>query len=94
MEECRKAGFRSFAALPLRADSETIGVLGIASLQQRDFIEHASFLEALANEMCIGLNKSLLYEREQQHAVELNASLSRIQEGETERLRLLQQLHA
>lgn len=92
MEECRKAGFRSFAALPLRADSETIGVLGIASLQQRDFIEHASFLEALANEMCIGLNKSLLYEREQQHAVELNASLSRIQEGETERLRLLQQL--
>jgi signal transduction histidine kinase/DNA-binding response OmpR family regulator len=92
MEECRKAGFSSFAALPLRVGSETIGVLGIASLQQKDFIEHASFLEALANEMCIGLNKSLLYEREQQHAVELNASLSRIQEGEAERLMLLQHL--
>ena len=92
MEECLKAGFRSFAALPLRVGSETIGVLGIASLRQRDFHEHAPFLEALANEMCIGLNKSLLYEREQRHAVELNASLSRIQEGEAERLLLLQHL--
>ncbi|MGO9533543.1 MAG: response regulator [Syntrophobacteraceae bacterium] len=92
MEECRKAGFCSFAALPLRVGSETIAVLGIASLQQRDFHEHASFLEALANEMCIGLNKSLLYERVQQHAMELNASLSRIEEGEAERLLLLQHL--
>lgn len=92
MEECREAGFSSFAALPLRVGSETIGVLGIASLQQRDFHEHASFLEALVNEMCIGLNKSLLYEKVQQHAMELKASLSRIEEGEAERLLLLQHL--
>jgi len=31
--ECRKSGFRSFAALPLGSGSETIGVLGIASAQ-------------------------------------------------------------
>ncbi len=91
-EECRNAGFCSFAALPLRAGSETIGVLGIASLQKRDFQEHAPFLEALANEMCIGLNKSLLYEKVQQHAMELKASISRIEEGEAERLLLLQHL--
>ncbi|MHC1727455.1 MAG: response regulator [Syntrophobacteraceae bacterium] len=92
LQECQKAGFSSFAALPLRVGSETIGVLGIASLQQRNFQEHAPLLEALANEMCIGLNKSLLYERVQQHAAELKSSLSRIEEGEAERLLLLQHL--
>jgi signal transduction histidine kinase/DNA-binding response OmpR family regulator len=85
LPECRKAGFRSFAALPLGSGSETIGVLGIASLQQRDFQEPAPFLEALANEMSIGLKKSLLYEQVHQHALELKASLSRIEEGEAER---------
>jgi len=91
-EECRKAGFHSFAALPLKVDTEILGVLGLASIRPRDFQEHAPFLEALANEMCTGVNKSLLYERVQQHASELKASLSRIEEGEAERLSLLQHL--
>lgn len=91
-QECMKAGFRSFAALPLRVDTEILGVLGLASVQDRDFQERASFLEALANEMCTGVHKSLLYERVQQHATELKASLSRIEEGEVERLGLLQHL--
>jgi signal transduction histidine kinase len=85
LAECRKAGFRSFAALPLGSGSETIGVLGIASAQQRDFQERASFLEALANEMSIGLKKSLLYEQVHLHAMELKESLNRIREGEAER---------
>jgi signal transduction histidine kinase/DNA-binding response OmpR family regulator len=85
LTECRKAGFRSFAALPLGSGSETIGVLGIASLRQRDFHEFASFIEALVNEMSIGLKKNLLYEQVHQHATELRASLSRIEEGEAER---------
>jgi signal transduction histidine kinase/DNA-binding response OmpR family regulator len=92
MEECQKAGFRSFAALPLRVGSDIIGVLGIGSAKQRDFQELGYLLEALVNEMCIGLNKSLLYERVQQHAMELKESLSRIEEGEAERLLLLQHL--
>jgi signal transduction histidine kinase/DNA-binding response OmpR family regulator len=90
LPECRRAGFSSFAALPLGSGSETIGVLGIASLERRDFNEHASFLEALANEMSIGLKKNLLYEQVHRHAKELKASLSRIEEGEAER-RVLQQ---
>jgi signal transduction histidine kinase/DNA-binding response OmpR family regulator len=89
LPECRRAGFSSFAALPLGSGSETIGVLGIASLQQRDFHEHAPFLEALVNEMSIGLKKNLLYEQVHRHAKELKASLSRIEEGEAER-RVLQ----
>ncbi len=88
MEECRESGLRSFAALPLRSGSEVIGVLGIASLAPRDFENHGAFLEALANELSIGLKKSLLYEQGRQHAKELKASLSRIEESETERLAL------
>jgi signal transduction histidine kinase/DNA-binding response OmpR family regulator len=92
LEECVRAGFCSFAALPLRSGSEIMGILGIASLRQRDFQEHASFLEALANEMSIGLNKSLLYEKVQQHAAELQARIIQIREAEAERLRLQAQL--
>ncbi|HBD08588.1 MAG TPA: hypothetical protein DCZ69_10020, partial [Syntrophobacteraceae bacterium] len=92
LEECRRAGFCSFAALPLRSGSEIVGVLGIASKLPRDFKEHASFLEALANEMSIGLKKSLLYEQVRQHAQELQTSLTRIKESEAERLMLQQHL--
>jgi signal transduction histidine kinase/DNA-binding response OmpR family regulator len=92
LTECKKAGFHSFAALPLRSGSEIIGVLGIAYLNKKDFHERAFFIEAIANEMAIGLKKSLLYEQVQQHVMELKASLSRIQEAEVERRTLEQHL--
>ena len=92
MEECRRAGYGSFAALPLRSGKEIIGVLGIASLQPREFEKHSAFLEALANEMAIGLKKSLLYEQVQEHALELQTSLSRIKKAEAERLILQESL--
>ena len=90
--ECLRAGFVSFAALPLRSGSEILGVLGIASLRRCDFQEHAAFIEALANEMAIGLNKSLLYEQVRQHAMDLKASLSRIEKAEAGQRVLLQHL--
>lgn len=89
---CEQAGFRSFAALPLLSDSQPIGVLGIASSQPRDFQAQAGIIEALANEMSIGLKKNLLYEQVQQHADALKQSLLRIEEGEAERLHLQQHL--
>jgi signal transduction histidine kinase/DNA-binding response OmpR family regulator len=92
MTECRNAGLGSFAALPLRNGSEVIGVLGIASRQVRDFSEHSAFFDALAGEMSIGLNKSLLYEQVQHNAMELKSSLSRIEEAEAERIELQQHL--
>jgi transcriptional regulator with GAF, ATPase, and Fis domain len=36
-KECKKAGFRSFAALPLRSGTEIIGVVGLACQAERDF---------------------------------------------------------
>jgi len=36
MEECKKANFRSFAALPLYSPNEIIGVVGLASKTTRD----------------------------------------------------------
>lgn len=36
-EECKQAGIRSFAALPLRSGEEVIGVIGLASVTERDF---------------------------------------------------------
>ena len=92
LEECRLAGFRSFCALPLRSGPDVIGVLGIATLAPTDFQQNAPFIEALVNEMSIGLKKSLLYEQVQEHAKELKASLVRIEEAEAERLILQQHL--
>ncbi|MCU0588409.1 MAG: response regulator [Syntrophobacteraceae bacterium] len=92
LRNCLDAGFRSFAALPLRSGTEVMGVLGIACHEPRELSEHSAFLEALANEMSIGLKKSLLYEQVQQHAMELKASLSRIEEAEAERSKLRQHL--
>ena len=66
-QECKKVGLRSFAALPLIINSELIGVLGIASESVIDFEERASFLEALAGQVAIGLQNSKLYENLKKH---------------------------
>ncbi len=70
-EECKQAGLRSFAALPLRGGEEIIGVLGLASATERDFEERASFLETLANNVAVGMQNALLYEQVRQYSAEL-----------------------
>ncbi len=92
MGECIKVGFVSCAALPLSSDSENTGVLVIASVEKRDFHLQASFLEAIAAEVSIGLKKSLLYEQVQRHALELQTGLNRIKESEAERRKLEEHL--
>jgi PAS domain S-box-containing protein len=62
VEECKKAGFHSFAALPLSARGKIIGVLGLGSLTERDFASEKNFLEVISNEITIGLQNALLYE--------------------------------
>jgi signal transduction histidine kinase len=69
--ECKEAGVRSFAALPLRSGDTIIGVLGLASGTTRDFKQQASFLETLSNSLAVGLQNSLLYEEIQRHAEQL-----------------------
>lgn len=70
-DECKKAGFQSFVALPLRGGEETIGVLGLGSKTQRDFEEQKTFLETLSNEIAIGLQNALLYEKISRYSSEL-----------------------
>ena len=70
-EECKQAGFRSFAALPLRSGEEFIGVIGLAARHERDFEGQATFLETLASQVAIGMRNALLHERVQRHAEEL-----------------------
>lgn len=70
-EECKKAGVRSFVALPLRSGDNVIGVLGLISFSKRDFKGQAFFLETLSTELAIGLHNALLYEEVQRYAREL-----------------------
>jgi PAS domain S-box-containing protein len=76
-EECKKSGLRSFAALPLRVGDETMGVLGLASLQQRDFRSQATFLETLAGEIALGMHNAILFDRIREHERELEREVAR-----------------
>ncbi len=70
-EECKQAGLRSFAALPLRSGEEVIGVLGLASALERDFEAHSAFLEAMAAQVTPNLEKALLHQEIHRYAEEL-----------------------
>ncbi len=61
-DECKNAGIRSFAALPLRKGEDIFGVLGLASIKERDFNFQAVFLETLANQVSVALTNTKLYE--------------------------------
>jgi len=73
-EECKKAGFRSFAALPLRIGDEIIGVVGLASATERDFEQQATFLETLANAISVSLQNARLFANTKQAAEALRES--------------------
>ncbi|MBL7094322.1 PAS domain S-box protein [candidate division KSB1 bacterium] len=75
-EECKLAGLHSYAALPLRSGDELIGVLGLASVDERDFSLQASFIETLANELAVGLQNALLFEQVNSRLQELSALLT------------------
>ena len=70
-EECKRAGMKSFAALPLISGGDIIGVLGLASAEKRDFSERAEFLETIADTIAAGIQNALLYRQIQQYAAEL-----------------------
>ena len=92
LDECKNAGFQSLAALPLKSGAEPLGVVALASRKQVDFSKRADFLESLANEISIGLKKSMLYEKLETQTVELRRRIQQIQETETERSQLQNQL--
>jgi PAS domain S-box-containing protein len=70
-DECKRAGVKSFAVLPLKNGDEVIGVLGLASTLQRDFRLQSSFLETLAAQVSTGIQNALLHQRLKAHADDL-----------------------
>ncbi|MBZ0200609.1 MAG: PAS domain S-box protein, partial [Ignavibacteriaceae bacterium] len=59
--ECKKAGLKSFAALPLFSGEDVIGVLSLSSKDERDFESESQFLEILSKTLSIGLSNALLF---------------------------------
>ncbi len=92
--ECKKAGVRSFASLPLTSEGEVIGVLGVASYQERDFQTQALFLEAIALTVSISLRNALLHEETLQRAAELEKEVAERKQVEEERSRHIQVLES
>lgn len=75
LEECKKAGLRSFAALPLEINGKLNGVLSVASIHRRRFSAHSNFLQSLAGHVALGINGASLYEEVQQKNNLLKAEL-------------------
>lgn len=76
LHECKEAGVRSFAALPLTADGELLGVLGVASLRDRNFPAQQNLLESLADAAALALNNILIREALQQTNQKLTDQLA------------------
>ncbi|MBU2549392.1 MAG: response regulator [Proteobacteria bacterium] len=75
-DECNINGIHSLAALPMASGIEVIGVVGLASLQERDFSEKTDFLATLVNTVSIGLQNALLHERVIQHGQTLEIAVT------------------
>ena len=69
-EECKKAGMKSFAALPLINGDEVIGVIGLASAVERDYERQAGFLETLAGQVSVAVANARLFELVQRELAE------------------------
>jgi PAS domain S-box-containing protein len=86
LPECKQAGMRSFAALPLISQAEVLGVLGLASVTERDFSKRSAFLEALAGEVALGLQNAHLHTRLEQYTAGLEETVAqRTRELQAER---------
>lgn len=70
-EECKMAGIRSLATLPLLgADDEVLGVIGVAAATERNFEPQGSFLVTLAAQVSIALVNARLHEALKRELIE------------------------
>ena len=82
--ECKRAGLRSIAAIPLRSNGDIFGVLALTSAAERDFSAQAVFLETLAGEVAIGIKNARLYEQSRQYALQLQDNLGVLRQARKE----------
>lgn len=64
-DECKNAGFKSLATLPLFRGSILLGFMGIASCTQRCFEGHKDFIESISHQMSLNLTNALNFEASQ-----------------------------
>jgi PAS domain S-box-containing protein len=76
LDECKQAGLRSFAALPLCGREGVLGVLSLASFQERDFSNQRAFLEILVSHITIALQNAFLCKKIQNHAAQLENEIA------------------
>jgi len=89
-EECKKAGFLSFAAIPLLSGPEVKGIVGMASYEERDFQTQAKFLETLVSQAAIALEKSRLFEQVKNELSERRRAEEALRRSETRLLATLE----
>ncbi len=75
LNECKEAGIRSFAALPLTYRDRVLGVLSLASFRERDFSARQPFLGILTSHVSIALQNAYYHEQMQQHAEAIGREL-------------------
>jgi len=90
--ECRQAGIRSFAAIPLRTGEGIIGVIGLASLTDRDFELQSAFLETLAHQISVAMANARLYEAAQRELSERKRAEESLRRSEKRFQNLLQNI--
>ena len=83
LSECNLAGLRSIVTLPLQVGDQVLGVIALGSLRQRDFRQHAAFLESVASHLAGALQNAQLHqqvndarERLEQRVAERTAELA------------------
>ncbi|MFB3901904.1 MAG: ATP-binding protein [Acidobacteriota bacterium] len=90
--QCQEFGFRSFVAVPMILADELIGVLGLASVNERDFARRARFLETAGDHLAVGISNARLLERTRAYAARLEQQMAELRQAEDERQRLQAQL--
>jgi len=84
LEDCKRAGIRSFAALPLEGSSEFLGVLGVGSFEERDFTLQRRLLENLASHAAVALQNVVLHERIKRRAADLDQDMAGLKRAREE----------
>lgn len=90
--ECRNAGLKSLAAIPLIAADEVIGVLALGSFRERDFAKESGFVQSLAHGLSMGVKNALLFSEVHRHALEVETKLAELKHANEARESLQSQL--
>ncbi|GAB7078649.1 hypothetical protein JCM14635_03220 [Megalodesulfovibrio paquesii] len=72
--ECKMAGIRSLAALPLQAGGRILGLLTLGSLEPAAYVEAQALLQSAASIIALGLRNALLAEESARRLEEQRAA--------------------